>query len=192
MATITSLGAGTSLDLETILTSLQTNNDTVLKQISNRQSSYEVKVSSFSQLQSSVQSVLDAATALGKSDTMNAVKSSATGDSVTVTTKAGATPGQYSMVVNSVATAQQLQSSDPVSRTAKHGNGGSIEIELENGQTDRKPRKHVVIVPPGKTVSVVLTADEPGDWPLHCHMLFHMNAGMMTRFIVTPPATATL
>lgn len=66
-------------------------------------------------------------------------------------------------------------------------------FELENGQTDRKPRKHVVIVPPGKTVSVVLTADEPGDWPLHCHLLFHMNAGMMTRFIVTPSsATATL
>jgi len=63
-------------------------------------------------------------------------------------------------------------------------------FELENGQTDRMPRKHVVIVPPGKEASVVLTANEPGDWPLHCHLLFHMNAGMMTRFIVDPPVPA--
>jgi len=59
-------------------------------------------------------------------------------------------------------------------------------VELENGQSERRPRKHVVIVPPGKEVSVVLTADEPGEWPFHCHLLYHMEAGMMTRFIVGP------
>ncbi len=57
-------------------------------------------------------------------------------------------------------------------------------VELENGETDRKPRKHVVLVPPGRETSVVLTADEPGEWPFHCHLLYHMEAGMMTRFIV--------
>jgi len=59
-------------------------------------------------------------------------------------------------------------------------------VELENGQTDRKPRKHVIVVPPGKTVSAVLTANEPGDWPFHCHLIYHMESGMMTRFIVEP------
>jgi CopA family copper-resistance protein len=59
-------------------------------------------------------------------------------------------------------------------------------VELENGQGDRKPRKHVVVVPPGRTVSVVLTANEPGEWPFHCHLLYHMEAGMMTRFVVEP------
>lgn len=57
-------------------------------------------------------------------------------------------------------------------------------MELENGQTDRKPLKHVIMVPPGRTVSAVLTADESGDWPFHCHLLYHMATGMMTRFIV--------
>ncbi|MBP2311817.1 copper resistance system multicopper oxidase [Azospirillum soli] len=57
-------------------------------------------------------------------------------------------------------------------------------MELENGQKDRLPRKHVVLVPPGKTMSVQLTADEPGEWPFHCHLLYHMASGMMTRFIV--------
>jgi len=57
-------------------------------------------------------------------------------------------------------------------------------MELENGETDRKPLKHVIIVPPGKEVTAVLTADEPGEWPFHCHLLYHMASGMMTRFIV--------
>lgn len=57
-------------------------------------------------------------------------------------------------------------------------------VELENGETDRRPRKHVVVVPPGQKVSVLLTADEPGDWPFHCHLLYHMASGMMTRFVV--------
>ena len=57
-------------------------------------------------------------------------------------------------------------------------------MELENGETDRKPLKHVVVVPPGREVSAVLTANEPGEWPFHCHLLYHMAAGMMTRFVV--------
>ncbi len=60
-------------------------------------------------------------------------------------------------------------------------------VELENGQTNRMPRKHVVVVRPGSEASVLLTADEVGDWPFHCHLMYHMNAGMMTRFIVDPP-----
>ncbi|UEM04516.1 copper resistance system multicopper oxidase [Skermanella rosea] len=64
-------------------------------------------------------------------------------------------------------------------------------VELENGQTDRMPRKHVVLVPPGQVTTVQLTADEPGEWPLHCHLLYHMASGMMTRFIVEP-RTASL
>ncbi|MGQ9365495.1 copper resistance system multicopper oxidase [Azospirillum sp. ST 5-10] len=59
-------------------------------------------------------------------------------------------------------------------------------VELENGQTERMPKKHVVLVPPGQVVSVQLTADEPGEWPFHCHLLYHMASGMMTRFVVEP------
>ena len=65
-------------------------------------------------------------------------------------------------------------------------------VELENGQTNRMPRKHVVVVRPGSTASVILTASEPGDWPFHCHLIFHMNVGMMTRFVVEPPQRTAL
>jgi len=65
-------------------------------------------------------------------------------------------------------------------------------MELENGQDGFLPRKHVVVVPPGREVSAVLTANEPGDWPFHCHLLYHMASGMMTRFIVEPTQVANL
>jgi hypothetical protein len=60
-------------------------------------------------------------------------------------------------------------------------------FQVENGQTDRKPLKETITVPPGRSISVVLTARELGAWPLHCHLLYHMVAGMMTAFIVAPP-----
>ncbi|MBX3493789.1 MAG: copper resistance system multicopper oxidase, partial [Parvibaculum sp.] len=63
-------------------------------------------------------------------------------------------------------------------------------FELENGAGARRPLKDTVIVPPGKSVSVILTAREVGAWPLHCHLLYHMASGMMTAFIVEPPDAA--
>ncbi|MEJ2899343.1 copper resistance system multicopper oxidase [Acinetobacter sp. NS-4] len=58
-------------------------------------------------------------------------------------------------------------------------------MQLENGQdTSNMPNKHTVIVPPGKTVSTLLTADELGEWAIHCHLLYHMSAGMMNKLIV--------
>jgi FtsP/CotA-like multicopper oxidase with cupredoxin domain len=63
-------------------------------------------------------------------------------------------------------------------------------FEVENGESDLKPLKDTVIVAPGKSVSVTLTAKEVGAWALHCHLLYHMVAGMMTSFVVAPPETA--
>ncbi|WP_032070948.1 multicopper oxidase domain-containing protein, partial [Acinetobacter baumannii] len=58
-------------------------------------------------------------------------------------------------------------------------------MQLENGQDpSNMPNKHTVIVPPGKTVTTLLTADELGEWAIHCHLLYHMSAGMMNKLIV--------
>lgn len=45
------------------------------------------------------------------------------------------------------------------------------------------PNKHTLIVPPGQTVTALLTADELGEWAIHCHLLYHMSAGMMNKLI---------
>ena len=58
-------------------------------------------------------------------------------------------------------------------------------MQLENGQDpSNMPNKHTVIVPPGKTITTLLTADELGEWAIHCHLLNHMSAGMMNKLIV--------
>ena len=51
-------------------------------------------------------------------------------------------------------------------------------VELENGTGDYLPRKHTVVVKPAERVSVAITADAPGQWAFHCHLLLHMEAGM--------------
>jgi FtsP/CotA-like multicopper oxidase with cupredoxin domain len=59
-------------------------------------------------------------------------------------------------------------------------------VELLNGQpAATMPKKHIVIVPPGQSYSVMLTANEEGTWAFHCHLLYHMAAGMMTELTVT-------
>jgi FtsP/CotA-like multicopper oxidase with cupredoxin domain len=58
-------------------------------------------------------------------------------------------------------------------------------VQLENGQpSERLPDKHVVSVAPGQTYAVLITADQPGEWAFHCHLLYHMQSGMMSRIVV--------
>jgi CopA family copper-resistance protein len=59
-------------------------------------------------------------------------------------------------------------------------------FELVTGHGEHAPRKHTVQVQPGGTVTFDLTADAVGDWAFHCHMLYHMHAGMMQVVTVRP------
>ena len=59
-------------------------------------------------------------------------------------------------------------------------------FELVTGHGDHAPRKHTVNVQPGGTATFDLTADAVGDWAFHCHMLYHMHAGMMQVVTVRP------
>lgn len=50
-------------------------------------------------------------------------------------------------------------------------------MELENGNTP-SPRKHTISLKPSEKVSLLISADAPGNWAFHCHLLYHMDAGM--------------
>ncbi|WP_156840624.1 copper resistance system multicopper oxidase [Novosphingobium aquimarinum] len=64
-------------------------------------------------------------------------------------------------------------------------------FELVNGQSAaHQPRKNIVIVQPGASAQFDLTANEPGDWAFHCHLLYHMHGGMMQTVSVVGPEQA--
>jgi CopA family copper-resistance protein len=62
-------------------------------------------------------------------------------------------------------------------------------FDVVNSDGDRLPRKHTILVKPAEKVSVDLTADAPGDWAFHCHLLYHMHAGMFRVVSVREAAT---
>ena len=64
-------------------------------------------------------------------------------------------------------------------------------FELVNGESAmHQPRKNVVVVQPGASAQFDLTANEPGDWAFHCHLLYHMHGGMMQTVTVVGPEGA--
>lgn len=65
-----------------------------------------------------------------------------------------------------------------------------IFFELVNGAGHAQPKKHTVIVQPGSSATFDATFNEPGDWAFHCHLLYHMHAGMMQTVSVAFPHKA--
>ena len=56
-----------------------------------------------------------------------------------------------------------------------HGMWSDLEDEAGRFQV----RKHTVDMPPGSRRSYRVRADALGSWAYHCHLLYHMEAGMM-------------
>ena len=63
-----------------------------------------------------------------------------------------------------------------------HLHGMFGELEAANG--DVLVRKHTFVVQPGKQLSYLVTADNLGQWAYHCHLLYHMEAGMFREVVV--------
>ena len=57
--------------------------------------------------------------------------------------------------------------------------------ELENGDGEFRPYKHTLIVKPAERVSYLVSADTPGHWAFHCHLAYHMAAGMFRTVVVS-------
>ncbi|GAV34979.1 copper resistance protein A precursor [Roseomonas sp. TAS13] len=60
-----------------------------------------------------------------------------------------------------------------------HLHGVWMQPQVGNG--NENPLLHVVNVKPGTTMDVDVEADAEGGWGFHCHLLYHMEAGMMRK-----------
>jgi CopA family copper-resistance protein len=63
--------------------------------------------------------------------------------------------------------------------------------ELDNGAGAYKPRKNVINVKPAERLSFEVTADALGEWAFHCHLLYHMEAGMFRKVVVAENVDAS-
>jgi len=63
-----------------------------------------------------------------------------------------------------------------------HLHGMWMVPDVGNGA--QNPLKHVVNIKPGTTLDVDVVADADGGWAFHCHLLYHMETGMMRKVVV--------
>ncbi len=64
-----------------------------------------------------------------------------------------------------------------------HLHGMWSELEAPDGSF--QVRKHTVSVQPAQRVHYRVKADAPGRWAYHCHLLYHMEAGMFREVVVS-------
>jgi flagellar hook-associated protein 2 len=134
MTTVSSLGVGSGLDLNTLLAGLTTAEQVPVTQLTNQQSSYNVKLSAYGTLQSGLSALQAAAAALGTASLFQGVTatSSATGV-LTASATATAKSGAYAVNVTQLAQAQSLVATGVASSTAAIGTGASTTVTLQFG-----------------------------------------------------------
>ncbi|VEA21688.1 flagellar hook associated protein 2 [Salmonella enterica subsp. enterica] len=151
MASISSLGVGSNLPLDQLLTDLTKNEKGRLTPITKQQSANSAKLTAYGTLKSALEKFQTANTALNKADLFKSTVASSTTEDLKVSTTAGAAAGTYKINVTQLAAAQslatkttfattkeQLGDTSVTSRTIKieqPGRKEPLEIKLDKGDT---------------------------------------------------------
>lgn len=61
-----------------------------------------------------------------------------------------------------------------------HLHGHVFQVTAIDGKPFSGAMRDTILVTPNSTVSIQFDANNPGVWPLHCHLLYHAEAGMFT------------
>lgn len=131
MTTITSLGTGSGLDLEGILTKLMTVEQQPLTALATKEASYQAQLSAYGTLKSSLSSLQTAVETLADKTTYTGF-STAVSDSTVIAASASntAAAGSYSISVGQLAQGQVLRSNTAFAATTDTFNTGTIAISL--------------------------------------------------------------
>jgi flagellar hook-associated protein 2 len=137
MATVSSLGIGSGLDLNTLLAGLKTAEQIPLAAIQRQQTSYTTKLTAYGQLNSALGSLQTAAAALAKPELFQGVKASSTAPEVlTATAAATAQSGTYALNVTQLAQAQSLATAGQADTSTNMGDGTTATtVQFEFGTT---------------------------------------------------------
>jgi len=137
MASISTLGIGSGLDLSSILDSLTTAEKASLTPISNQQTAYTAKLSAYATLKSSLSTFQTANTALNSADLFSATSASSSSSAFSATTSGSVVAGKYTISVSQLAQAQTLTSAVQTSNTTALGDSSAssrtLSITLKDG-----------------------------------------------------------
>lgn len=154
MASLSSLGIGSGLDAESIVTKLVAIEKQPAQVIATQNSKLETKVSTWGKIQSAFSALQDAAKALNKADFWTATTSSSSDASaVSVTSSAESAAGAYSVNVSALASAQYIASKPFAAKTSPVGQG---EIRIQLGTYANDPDN----APPAATFNAKAAAQE--------------------------------
>jgi flagellar hook-associated protein 2 len=130
MATITSTGIGSGLDVNSIVTQLVALERRPIEQLQTEASKLDARLSSFGKIQSNLDALRTAARALTDTSTWKAA-SATSGDStaVGVSVASGSTPGSYSVNVTDLA-ASQMNATSALGTAASTVGTGTLQIDI--------------------------------------------------------------
>lgn len=63
-----------------------------------------------------------------------------------------------------------------------HLHGHHFQVVAIDGQRFAGAMRDTVLLPPQRSVTIAVDANNPGQWAFHCHNLYHMARGMMSTF----------
>lgn len=132
---ISSIGVGSGLPIDELLSDLRKSENQALSLIQARQDKAEDRLSAYGKLKSAVASLDAAAKTLDDADSYGAVKASTNSEAFTAKAAPGAIPGQYAIQVDQLATHQSLAAQGVADKAANIGSGGTISITLQNGDS---------------------------------------------------------
>ena len=136
MATITSLGVGSGLDLTGLLDQLQAAERGKLEPITLQKQQQQAKISAYGQLQTSLNAFQDSLAKVNDSALYQSLSANVRGDAIKATTTADALPGSYRVEVSKLATSGSLASSRVTESDTALDLQGATAIQLTFGNSD--------------------------------------------------------
>ncbi|MFJ1228891.1 flagellar filament capping protein FliD [Yersinia proxima] len=174
MASISSLGVGSGMDLSSLLTSLSNAEQARLTPLTTQQTSYKSKLTAYGILQSALAKVETASAALKKADTLTSTAVSSTNTAFSAVTDSAASAGSYTIEVSNLAKAQSLLSAEVPNATNKLGNDNAsrtititqpgkkdpLEVTLTSEQTSLTGIRDAINKQEGGVSASIMKADD--------------------------------
>jgi flagellar hook-associated protein 2 len=133
MATITSGGVGSGLDVNGIVEKLMENERRPLGIYDKKQSSYKTKLSAYGVLKSNLDSLKSAATVLSTDSTFTSNTAAVSDSTVLSASASTAAAGSYSISVTQLAKFHTVRSNTDYAATTDTFNGGTLAISIDGG-----------------------------------------------------------